>query len=219
VPQRFQLTRSSVRSFHLMIVIHSLSGGGAERVAVDLAAYWVDRGFRVSLVTQADATSDAYDVDPRVKRIVMGTAGESSGALAGGLANLHRIWKLRRLIKREKPSVVLGMMTTSSVLAVMAARGLPCRVIATEHTHPPAQTIAPMWQRLRRWAYPKAARVVALTSGTAAWIEEHVPGSRLSVIPNAVRWPMPVEEPMVEPPARYGRRRLLAVGRLHHLKG
>src|SRR5690606_41588884 len=33
------------------------------------------------------------------------------------------------------------------------------------------------------------------------------------------RGPMPVEEPVVEPPARYGRRRLLAVGRLHESKG
>lgn len=202
-----------------MIVIHSLSGGGAERVAVDLAAYWADRGYRVALVTQAEAASDVYEVDSRVKRFAMGTAGDGGGALAGVVANLRRVWKLRRLIRRERPSLVLGMMTTSSILAVMAAHGLPCRVIATEHTHPPAQAIAPMWQRLRRWAYPKAARVVALTSGTAAWIEEHVPGSRLAVIPNAVCWPMPVEEPVVEPPARYGRRRLLAVGRLHEHKG
>lgn len=202
-----------------MIVIHSLSGGGAERVAVDLAAHWVGRGYRVALVTQADASSDVYEVDPRVKRIVMGTAGDSGGGLAGGIANLRRVWKLRRAIRRERPSLVLGMMTTSSILAVMAARGLPCRVIATEHTHPPAQAIAPMWQRLRRWAYPKATRVVALTSGTAAWIEEHVPGSRVCVIPNAVRWPLPVEEPVLDPPPRYGRRRLLAVGRLHEHKG
>src|SRR3546814_994008 len=37
---------------HLMIVIHSLSGGGAERVAADLSAYWVQRGYKVTLVTQ-----------------------------------------------------------------------------------------------------------------------------------------------------------------------
>lgn len=202
-----------------MIVIHSLRGGGAERVAADLAAYWVDRGYRVAVVTQTDASGDVYQLDPRVKRIVLGTAGESGGGLNGALANLRRVWSLRRVFRREKPSLVLGMMTTASILSVIAARGLPCRVIATEHTHPPAQTIAPMWQRLRRWAYPQADRVVALTSGTAAWIEQYVPGSRLSVIPNAVRWPMPEEQPVVEPPARYGRRRLLAVGRLHHLKG
>src|SRR5690606_30089444 len=106
-----------------MIVIHSLSGGGAERVAVDLAAYWLDRGYRVALVTQAGASGDVYEVDARAKRFVMGTAGQSGGGLAGVLANLRRIWKLRRIIRREKPSLVLGMMTTSSILAVLAARG------------------------------------------------------------------------------------------------
>src|SRR5690606_33452322 len=112
-----------------MIVIHSLRGGGAERVAVDLAAYWLDRGYRVALVTQTDESGDAYETDPRVKRIVMGTAGDSGGGLSGVLANLRRVWILRRLIRRERPTLVLGMMTTSSVLCVMAARGLPCRVI------------------------------------------------------------------------------------------
>ncbi|HUH88195.1 MAG TPA: glycosyltransferase family 4 protein [Pusillimonas sp.] len=202
-----------------MIVIHSLSGGGAERVAADLAAYWADRGYRVSLVTQAAESSDVYALDSRVQRFVLGTVGESGGTVSGIVANLRRVWKLRRLIRREKPSLILGMMTTSSVLAVLAARGLKVPVIATEHTHPPSQTISPFWQRLRRWAYPKALRVVALTSGTAAWLEEHVPGSRVCVIPNAVRWPLPEAEPVVAPPARYGRRRLLAVGRLHEHKG
>lgn len=202
-----------------MIVIHSLGGGGAERVAADLSAYWVQQGYRVSLVTQAGVDNDVYKLNPQVNRITLGTAGASGGGVSGMAANLRRIWKLRRLIRREKPSLVLGMMTTSSILAVIAARGLPVRVIATEHTHPPVQTLSPMWQRLRRWAYPKASRVVALTTGTAEWIEQNVPGSQVSVIPNAVRWPLEAEEPVIDPPPRYGRRRLLAVGRLHRLKG
>lgn len=202
-----------------MIVIHSLSGGGAERVAADLAGYWVGCGYRVSVVTQAEASADAYELAPGVQRFVLGTVGQSAGAVAGIAANLRRVWKLRRLIRREKPHFILGMMTTSSVLSVLASRGLGVRVVATEHTHPPSQTMSPFWQRLRRWAYPKAERVVALTSGTAAWLEAHVPGSTVCVIPNAVRWPLPAAEPVVIPPPRYGRRRLLAVGRLHEHKG
>src|SRR3546814_4469420 len=111
------------------------------------------------------------------------------------------------------------MVTTLSVLAVLAARNLPCRVIATEHTHPPAQNLSSMWLRLRRWAYPRAAEVVALTRGTALWLEHNVPGTRVSVIPNAVRWPLEREEPALAPPERSGRHRLLAVGRLHRHKG
>lgn len=204
---------------HLMIVIHSLSGGGAERVTADLGAYWYHQGYRVTVVTQADASSDAYPLQAGISRIVLGTAGASRGQVSALLANMRRVMKLRRVIRRVRPTLVLGMMTTSSVLAVAAARGLPCRVIATEHTHPPSQELSTFWLRMRRWAYPRAARVVALTSGTAQWLSQHVPGSKVCVIPNAVRWPLDATDPCVEPPERHGRKRLLAVGRLHPHKG
>lgn len=202
-----------------MIVIHSLSGGGAERVAVDMCDYWLQRGCRVTLVTQSTADTDAYPIPEGVDRRALGLAGDSGNALAGMIANARRVWVLRRLIRKLRPDVVLGMMTTASVLAVAAAHRLPCRVIATEHTHPPSQSLPAWREKLRRWAYPRANAVVALTSGTAEWLERHVPGSKVTVIPNAVRWPMETGEPVMPPPAREGRRRLLAVGRLHPHKG
>lgn len=202
-----------------MIVIHSLSGGGAERVAVEMCDYWLQQGCRVTLVTQSRPDTDAYPVPEGVDRRALGLAGSSSGAVAGMLANVRRVWALRRLIRKLRPQVVLGMMTTASVLAVAAARGLPCRVIATEHTHPPSQDLPPFREKLRRWAYPRAHTVVALTSGTAQWLERHVPGAKVTVIPNSVRWPMEAGEPVLPPPPRQGRRRLLAVGRLHPHKG
>ena len=204
---------------HLLIFIHSLRGGGAERVVVDMSAWWTACGYKVSVVTQAGTDTDVYTLDPRVTRHVLGTAGDSGGGIAGLLANLRRIVRLRRLLRREKPSVVLGMMTTSSILAVIAAWRLRFRFIATEPTHPPVQGLPPSWQRLRKWAYPRAHTVVALTEDTAHWIEHEAPGSRLAVIPNAVRWPLQDGEPVLDPPQHSGRQYLLAVGRLHPVKG
>ncbi|MNT02832.1 alpha-1,4-N-acetyl-D-galactosaminyltransferase [compost metagenome] len=132
---------------------------------------------------------------------------------------MQRVRALRRVIKAFRPDIVLGMMTTASVLSVLASAGLGCRVIATEHTHPPSQTLSGLWLRLRRLTYPRAARVVALTRGTADWIGQHVPGSRLAVIPNPVHWPLPRAEPLLIPVSGDGRKRLLAVGRLHADKG
>lgn len=204
---------------HLMIVIHSLRGGGAERVAVDLATYWLGHGCQVSLVTQTSEAQDAYALPQGVRRHALALDTESGGGLRAIWANLRRLRALRRLMRRERPTVVLGIMTKASILAVLAARGLPCRVIATEQTHPPVQRLPPMWVRLRHWTYPRAQAVVALTKGTGDWLDRHIPGVHALVIPNAVRWPLPQGEPVVVPPERAGRLRLLAVGRLHPVKG
>ncbi|MFV9474863.1 glycosyltransferase family 4 protein [Advenella sp. RU8] len=198
-----------------MLFIHSLRGGGAERVAVDLAARWIAGGHDVLLVTQTDASEDAYELNKQVQRISLNTAG-----LQGVMANLRRLYILRKEIKRQRPDIVIGFMTTSSILAVLAASGVAgCHVIATEHTHPPSQTISGLWQKLRRYTYPKAAKVIALTHGTKAWLEKNVPGSNIAVIPNAVHWPLENKEPFIECVKAPGRKLMLGVGRLHHDKG
>lgn len=202
----------------VLLFIHSLHGGGAERVAADLSAHWAGMGREVMVVTQASAEGDAYTLHPKVRREVLHTAGEGGG-LRGIWSNVQRVRALRRVVKSFRPDIVLGMMTTASVLSVLACAGLSCRVIATEHTHPPSQTLSGFWQRLRCLTYPRAASVVALTRGTADWLAQHVPGSKLAVIPNPVHFPLPRAEPVLTPVSGDGRKRLLAVGRLHADKG
>ncbi|CAB3865617.1 glycosyltransferase family 4 protein [Achromobacter sp. ACM02] len=202
----------------VLLFIHSLHGGGAERVAADLSAHWAGMGREVMVVTQASAEGDVYTLHPKVRREVLHTAGEGGG-LRGIWSNVQRVRALRRVVKSFRPDIVLGMMTTASVLSVLACAGLSCRVIATEHTHPPSQTLSGFWQRLRRLTYPRAASVVALTRGTADWLAQHVPGSKLAVIPNPVHFPLPRAEPVLTPVSGDGRKRLLAVGRLHADKG
>ncbi|MEN4919576.1 glycosyltransferase family 4 protein [Achromobacter spanius] len=208
----------SARPARVLLFIHSLHGGGAERVAADLSAHWATQGSEVMVVTQAGVEGDVYALHPKVRREVLNTAGEGGG-LRGIWSNVQRVRALRRVIKSFRPDIVLGMMTTASVLSVLASAGLGGRVIATEHTHPPSQTLSGFWQRLRRLTYPRAARVVALTRGTADWLDHHVPGSRLAVIPNPVHFPLPRAEPILAPVSGDGRKRLLAVGRLHADKG
>lgn len=204
---------------HIMIVIHSLRGGGAERVTANLCHYWHRLGYQVSVVTQLDAATDVYPIPAGVSRHVLHTAYETGGGLRGLWANWRRVRRLRRLFKKYRPDCVLGMMTTSSVLSVMAARHLQLRVVAVEHTHPPRQQLSESWQKLRQWAYQRTDAVVSLTQATAQWIRTQIPGTRVQVIPNAVRWPLMAMAPEVPASKTPGRFRLLAVGRLHEIKG
>mgnify|MGYP002040668024 CR=1 FL=1 len=50
----------SARAQRVLLFIHSLHGGGAERVAADLSAHWADMGREVMVVTQAGTEGDVY---------------------------------------------------------------------------------------------------------------------------------------------------------------
>lgn len=205
----------------LMIVVHSLLGGGAERVAVNLARDWAARGWEVSLVTLLSRSSDFYGVDSRVTRIALNLADGAGGILDNPLtANLHRAIKLRRVIRNAGPDAVLGIDTPGSVLSILATRGLRFKVIATEHSHPPMAD-GRRWKVLRRWLYSSADQVVALTSETGTWLEQHCHCKKVKVIPNAVSLPIPAIEPVIIPERIIapGRRMLLAVGRMVKTKG
>ncbi len=196
-----------------------MRAGGAERVAASLAAWWLGQGRRVTLVTLAGSAHDAYPLPAGVRRIALGLARESHGPIGALAGNLQRYRAVRRVLRSERPDIVLGMMTRPSIMAVLAAHGLGARVVATEHSHPPARRLPRFWAFLRRQTYPRAYAVVALTRRSAQWLDTHVPGVRARVIPNAVAWPIPGGEPVCPVPGSGDRPFVLAVGRLHPVKG
>ena len=200
----------------ILIVIHSLHSGGAERVTANLSRTWAEQGWNVSVVTIASAEKDFFQLHPAVKRIALNLAGDSAGLFTAVLANARRVRTLRRVTQEEHPDIVLGMMTGSGVLAVLAGWGLSCRVFVSERTYPPTLPLGAFWEFLRRWVYPKATGVVALTTEGQAWIERNCPGSNVTVIPNHVPWPLERGEPLLEPQNVLSAQRflLLAVGRL-----
>ena len=57
----------------LLLFIHSLGAGGAERVLVTMANHWSEEGREVVLVTLAPRTDDRYATAPSVRRIELGT--------------------------------------------------------------------------------------------------------------------------------------------------
>ncbi|MDO5667108.1 MAG: glycosyltransferase family 4 protein [Alcaligenaceae bacterium] len=198
----------------ILLYIPSLRGGGAERVAVELARRWAYDGHEVIFLTQSEPTTDAYQLDSRVQRVSLNTF-----AKVGFFGHLTQITRLRRELKRYRPDVVVSFMTSASIFAIIAAMALPCKVIATEHAYPPFQKLSGAWKRLRKFFYPKAAQVVTLTQATADYLKKAIPKAKFSVIPNAVQWPLDMHEPEIQMHKAAGRKWLLGVGRLHRVKG
>jgi glycosyltransferase involved in cell wall biosynthesis len=205
----------------ILLFIHSLHYGGAERVAMNLSSEWVAQGLDVSVVTLTSTASDFYALHDSVERITLDLAGGSGGLAGAVLANVRRMLALRRVLRQVKPDVVLGIETRPSILAILAGLGLPCKVIATEHIHPPMLFEGKLWECLRRWTYPFADKVVALTQKSKVWLQDNCNCKAVTVIPNSISLPIPVVEPVVSPQqvVGAGRRVLLAAGRMAEQKG
>ena len=206
----------------LLIFIYSMSGGGAERVTANLANHWATKGWDVTVVTLSPRSSDFYELHPAIKRIALELASESSGVLAGLWQNKHRVSALRRVLRQIQPDIALGMMTTANVLLALAAWKLSMvRTIGAERNYPPQLPLGYLWEKLRYYTYRLLNVVTAQTVEGKHWIENHTHAQIVKVVPNAVTWPLPGQEPRISPSALHHseRKLLLSVGRLQAQKG
>ena len=203
----------------ILFFIHSLVGGGAERVTLNLAEDWSKHGAEVVIATLAK-DADAYAVPAGIRRITLDVPNISTSLLSFLRNNVVRALFLYRVLRTEKPDVAIGMIRISAV-ALALVRGRNGIAIGMEHNYPPLQPVGKFREVLRRWSYARLDAVVALTSESADWLRRHTKARLVSVIPNSVSLPLPENAPrlLAGDVIADGRKFLLAVGRLHKQKG
>ena len=209
----------------ITIVIGDLTGGGAERVCVNLANAWAARGRHITILTVAqNSAAPAYPIDPRVEQRDVGWprrahSGELNAvSIAPVLRGLEQagcfdlideitlIAMLRYAILATTPDLVVAhiAMTNVRVLAAMHETGVP--VIACEHTDTTQISIG-RWQSARAALYRHAPAVVAPHPTIAEWLARG--GAKAYAIPNPLVAPPPMQA------ERTGqRRRLVTLARL-----
>ncbi len=204
----------------LVILIGSMSSGGAERVTANLANYWSQKGWQITIVTMTATERDFYQLNPQVKRIGLDLANESKGAIDALFRNMKRIQKTEEIIKREQPNVVLAMMTAANIwVALTSSRFKNIVFVGSEHNYPPRASAIRIWNQLRKYLYKKLDAVTALTSETREWIQNNTNAKRVPIIPNPI-WPFDSHRPIVDTPNKEKDKKiLLAAGRLVSQKG
>lgn len=201
------------RNRPLVLVCASLDAGGAERVIATMANHWAARERRVVLVTLAPATRDRYPLLPQVERIGLDLQRPSLGLFTKVIANLARLWALRRHILGLRPAVVISFVDQMNVSVLAATKWSGVPVVVSERIDPRHHDVPRVWRALRTLLYPGASAVVVQTSAVAAWMTSFVAKERVHTVANPLRaLPPPDETPA---PGKT----ILAMGRLHHQKG
>ncbi len=174
-------------SMKIALVISALTSGGAERVMVILANYWVGQGYNVTLITLNSKDTDFYSLDARIKRVALDLAGQSNNIWQGIVGNIRRVRAIRRAVESVDADCVVSFLSTTNILALLACRSLSMPVIVSERTDPSQISLGRVWEKLRRMTYPSAKAVVVQTYAVSDWVSNNIPKSKPVVIPNPVR--------------------------------
>ena len=191
------------------IVQVALSHGGAEMVGVMLANGFFRHGHHVTIITDFNEPK-TYSVDKGVN--ITNFAGKKANVIFKWLKAVKNI---RRIVKQEKPDIVIGIMGLCTLVTYIACLGLRIPVVMTEHNsfERPATAPMPLSVKLFKfWINKLYKHITVLTEA-----DKKVIGNRLknvTVMPNPL-----LLEPVKEIPAKD--KTVLAAGRVDawHVKG
>jgi len=208
---------AELRTFKLALFLPSLRGGGAERVMVNLARGFVERGLQVDLVL-------AKAEGPYLSRV----SSEVQVVDLGARRVLYSLPGLVRYLRRERPQAMLSALNHANIVAIWAkilAR-VKTRLVVSEHNTLSLSTTNAPFVRAKFMPlligtfYPYADAVVAVSHGVAEDLiaQTGLPAEKIKVIYNPVVTPelfTKAEEPLDHPWFRPGEPPVvLGVGRL-----
>ena len=189
----------------IFLVCNSLGGGGAERVHVNLANGFAQRGHEVYLVADIHQKT-SYSVDEKVHILPLCPKTNNKLQKWG-----KAIFWLRKNIKRHHPDVVIGNMYLCTFLSRLAALGLDVPVLLTIHHALESETyrISPLIKKLDKYAPKFFARTIVLTEADKVFMKS-ANGNEVSAIPNPLSFAPCENLPMKD-------KFILAAGRLDDL--
>ena len=165
----------------IFFYINILADGGAERVVANLANSFSKLGNQVSVVTSYKVENE-YITDNDVKRYVLEDSKDESGFVK---RNLHRIHKLRNLLMKNRPDLLVSFMTEPNFRSIIATRLLKTKVIVSVRNDPKQEYPSKAARFLANFLYMMADGIVFQTDDARDFFNKRVK-SQSAIIPNQV---------------------------------
>jgi glycosyltransferase involved in cell wall biosynthesis len=175
----------------LLVVIHSLKGGGAERVLVNLLKGLERDKFSITLVLYEQILD--FPLPNKVEVEILDIhADRNIFRLALGF--VRKIARISGIIKKIGPDMVFSLLSSTNVTVILAKifSRTQCRVIVSEHTHPSInlenEIYGGITGKFVRYFYPKADTIIAVSEGIKQDLIKNfnLPDKKISVIYNPV---------------------------------
>jgi glycosyltransferase involved in cell wall biosynthesis len=208
------------RGERISILLPNLRGGGAERVAVNLANGFAERGYAVDVVLLSAVGEFLGDLRPEIRILNLRVLRERLAMPA-----------VIRYLQQTHPTAMLACMWPLTVIALLARRfaRVGTRIVVAEHTTWSHSKLIARWsvgwqvRTSMRWTFPGADGIVAVSDGAAQDLVQfaNLDSHAVTTIYNPVvsNRSVPAEVPL--PPYEWwigAHRRVLAAGSLKPVK-
>ena len=207
-------------SLPLALCITDLEPGGAERCLTELAVRADRRRFEPVVYCLAPRPGPGRD--ECVRRLEAASVPVHFLGARGFWHLPRTLWRLRRLLARQRPSVVQTFLFHANILGPLAAgaAGRPSVVSGIRV----AESTRRWRQRWERWTGRFVDRHVCVSQGVARFAQQQMglPAEKLVVIPNGVdlqKFPARPAADLASFGVRPGQRLITYVGRLDAQKG
>lgn len=196
----------------IFILVYNLTNGGAERVAALWAKGFSLRGYQVNVVIGDDRSPVTYAIPDNVKLDSI-----CSHKRIKLFRAFDRIRKLRQLICRENPDLIIGLLNSRALWAYIATLDRNIPIVNTEHNVFDRPDSAPMPFNVKVYKYfvnRLYQKVTILTQADKDFIGDKL--KNVVVLPNPLAFAQ-IEESKLT----LKKHVLLASGRLNawHVKG
>lgn len=167
----------------LAFYIGSLNKGGAERVFVNLAEYFQNKGYQIVMVTQY-RKEDEYVLAEGIRRVISDippeeTTGSRAVNFYRRMSRLHRIWK------KERPDLVLSCVGKNNFMAVVTTMFTKTKPVVSVVGEAKEEYPNRLMKALANLLFPFASGVILQTERSKSFFSQRV--SRTSVIlPNSL---------------------------------
>lgn len=164
----------------ITIFISALSGGGAERVACNLANYLAAQKHDVDILTMGEATP-AEPLFNGIREVSL-LKDEERGSYAFDF--LKRILRLRSYMKKENTAAYVVFLPRLTMLISFFSNLTKAPIIMSERADP--KVYSEKVKKALRKVSEKVDGAVFQTEEAQAWYKPHLKGTAHKVIPNAI---------------------------------
>jgi len=168
----------------ISIFLSSLDGGGAERVMLNLATGFSQRGFQVDLVLGKKTGPYVQQIPPNITVIDF-----SQSRL------INTVFDLSNYLSREQPLAVLSALEDTNIVAILAkvVSKSSSKLLVTVHNHLSRESANATSLKRRlvpyliRWFYPYADAVVGVSEGVVRdLVDLGIPAQKTRTIYNPI---------------------------------